>query len=147
VTSLLLPLHFPFFISSFLPRLSLEESASEPSTTAAAGSVLLRVGRSPIRPRPRSGRKRRRRVGPHAHLAAGNSITDIPSLHRLGHGLGELALAVDGGEPERERGGVVVARAGAVAFDVGRRAEVLEAGARRGEGLSCALGAGSSVLK
>ena len=56
-------------------------------------------------------------------------------------------VGFDGGQPEAEGVGEVVTGAlGAVAFDEGRRAEVLQARARAHQGLTTAFGAVGSVL-
>lgn len=85
-------------------------------------------------------------------LEADGTATDarpeVPGLERGGDWPRELVAGVDGGEPEAELVGEVVAGApGAIALDEGGGAEVLQARARAGQGLATALSASRSVLQ
>ena len=69
-------------------------------------------------------------------------------LERLGHGSGEHVPVCDGGEPEGELVGEVVAGAARpVTLDEGRGAEVLQTRARARQGLAPALGTRGRVLR
>ena len=69
-------------------------------------------------------------------------------LERLGHGSGEHVPVCDGGEPEGELVGEVVAgAAGPVTLDEGRGAEVLQTRARARQGLAPALRTRGRVLR
>lgn len=82
-------------------------------------------------------------------MAAAHSGALLASLQGLLPGrVHKLLPGVHGGEPEAVLVGEVVAGAlGAVALDERRRAEVLQAGAGRHQGLTAALGAGCRVLQ
>ena len=83
-----------------------------------------------------------------AHLAPAHPRPQAARLQGLRHRPWKLLPRVDGGEPEAELVGKVVARAsGPVALDEGGGPKVLEAGAGRGEGLAAPLGPGGGVLK
>ena len=75
--------------------------------------------------------------------------TEISGLECLRDGLFELVPpSVHGGQPEGELvGEVVTSTTPTGTFDEGRGPEVLQAGARTGQGLSSALGTRSRVLK
>ena len=83
-----------------------------------------------------------------ADLAPADLRPQGPGLEGLRHGLVELRVALDGGQPEAELVGEVVAgAAAAAALDEWRGAEVLQAGAGARQGLAAALGAGGRVLR
>lgn len=75
-----------------------------------------------------------------ADLAAADAGAQIAGLERFLFGRAELVLQLDGGQPEAELVGEVVAGAArAVALDEGSRAEVLQARAGAGQRLTAAL--------
>ena len=83
-----------------------------------------------------------------ADLAPGHPGPERAGLECLRHRLVELRAALDRGQPEAELvGEVVTGASAAAALNEGGSAEVLETGARAGEGLAAALCAGGSVLE
>lgn len=82
-------------------------------------------------------------------MAAADPGVLLAALQRfLRRGLDELPVGVHSGEPEAVLVGEVVAGAlPAVALDEGRRAEILQAGAGRHQGLAAALSARRRVLE
>lgn len=62
-----------------------------------------------------------------AHLASGDTLSEVAGLEGLGGWSGEHAGLFDGGQPEGEGSGVVVASTSAVALDEWNRSEGLEA--------------------
>ena len=82
-----------------------------------------------------------------ADLAPAHPRAQVARLQRLRYGLGELRILVDGGQPEGELVGEVVAGAAAAgALDERRGPEVLQARAGGGQRLAAALGPSGSVL-
>ena len=85
---------------------------------------------------------------PPAHLAPGNPAAKVARLQGLADRAVEHVPGLDGGEPERELVGEVVAGApGPVALDERGRSEVLEARTGRGKGLAATLGSSRCVLE
>ena len=84
-----------------------------------------------------------------AHLAAADFGAFLASLQGLlSRRVNKLLVGFHGGEPEAVLVGEVVAGAlGPVALDEWRRAEVLQAGAGRHQGLAATLSASCRVLK
>lgn len=84
-----------------------------------------------------------------ADLAAAHFGALLASLQGLlRRRVDELLAGIHGGEPEAVLVGEVVAGAlGSVALDERRRAEILQAGAGRDQGLTAALSAGCRVLQ
>lgn len=81
-----------------------------------------------------------------AYSTATNTIAKLASLERFADGPFELEVLLDGGQPEAELIGEVVARAArAVALDERRGPEVLEARTGTGQGLTASLGTGGRV--
>jgi len=81
-----------------------------------------------------------------ADLAPGDTLAHVARLEGLLLRRDKLFVALNGGEPEAVLVGKVVAgAAGAVALDEGSGTEVLQAGARGGQGLAAAAGAGRRV--
>lgn len=81
-----------------------------------------------------------------AYSTATNTVAKLASLERFADGPFELEVLLDGGQPEAELIGEVVARsARAVAFDERRGPEVLEARTGTGQRLTASLGAGGRV--
>ena len=95
-------------------------------------SLLLR---SPLAPPP-------------AHLAPGDPAAKVARLQGLADRAVEHVPGLDGGEPEGELVGEVVARApGPVALDERGGSEVLEARTGRGKGLAATFGSSRCVLE
>lgn len=84
-----------------------------------------------------------------ADLAAADFGALLASLQGLlVRRIDELLVEIHGGEPEAVLVGKVVAGAlGSVALDERRRTEILQAGARRHQGLTATLCAGGRVLQ
>lgn len=83
-----------------------------------------------------------------ADLAPAHPRPEVSGLESLRHGLAEHGAAIDGGEPEGELVGKVVAgAAAAAALYERRRAEVFQAGTGTRQKLPPALCSGGSVLK
>lgn len=81
-------------------------------------------------------------------MTPAHSVPEVARLECLRVGPGELLAGVDGGEPEAELVGKVVAGASAaVALDEGAGSEVLQAGPGAGERLATTLGARAGVLQ
>ena len=81
-------------------------------------------------------------------MTPADSVAEVARLEGLRGRPRELLAGVDGGEPEAELVGEVVARtAAAVALDERAGPEVLEAGAGAGERLATTLGARAGVLR
>ena len=86
-------------------------------------------------------------ASPHANLASGDPAAQVARLQSLADRSVEHVPGLDGGQPERELVGKVVAGSpGPVALDEGGRPEVLEARARRRKRLATALCSSSCVL-
>ena len=103
-----------------------------------SGSIVLQYSlllRSPLAPPP-------------AHLAPGHPAAKVARLQGLADRAVEHVPGLDGGEPEGELVGEVVARApGPVALDERGRSEVLEARTGRGKGLATTFGSSRCVLE
>ena len=103
-----------------------------------SGSIVLQYSlllRSPLAPPP-------------AHLAPGDPAAKVARLQGLADRAVEHVPGLDGGEPEGELVGEVVARApGPVALDERGRSEVLEARTGRGKGLAATFGSSRCVLE
>ena len=86
-------------------------------------------------------------ASPLAHLASGHPAPQVACLQRLADWAVEHVPRLDGGQPEGELVGEVVASApGPVALDEGGRPEVLEAGAGGGERLAPTFRSSCRVL-
>ena len=86
-------------------------------------------------------------ASPLAHLAPGDPASQVARLQGLADRAVEHVPRLDGGQPEGELVGEVVASApGPVALDEGGRPEVLEARARRRKRLTTALCSSCCVL-
>ena len=87
-------------------------------------------------------------ASPLANLAPGDPASQVARLQRLADRAVEHVPGLDGGEPEGELVGEVVAGAARpVALDEGGRAEILEARARRGERLAPTFCSSCCVLR
>lgn len=83
----------------------------------------------------------------YAHPASADVRANHVLLQRLSLRTVELFLDVDGGQPEAQRVGEVMARApGPVALDERRGSEVFQARARAGQRLTASFRASSGVL-
>ena len=86
-------------------------------------------------------------ASPLAHLAPGDPASQVARLQGLADRAVEHVPRLDGGQPEGELVGEVVAGApGPVALDEGGRPEVLEAGAGGGERLAPTFRSSCRVL-
>ena len=107
-------------------------------TISFSGSIVLQYSlllRSPLAPPP-------------AHLAPGDPAAKVARLQGLADRAVEHVPGLDGGEPEGELVGEVVARApGTVALDERGGSEVLEARTGRGKGLATTFGSSRCVLE
>ena len=87
-------------------------------------------------------------ASPHANLASGDPAAQVARLQSLADGPVEHVPGLDGGQPEGELVGKVVAGAPRpVALDEGGRPEVLEARAGRGKRLASTFCSSGCVLE